>query len=47
MFNNPKPQANRTFEEICKMYPRPSPYIESNLHKFGTGPASTMIPIQN
>ncbi len=29
------------------MYPRPSPYIESNLHKFGTGPSSTMVPIQN
>lgn len=29
------------------MYPRPSPYIESNLHKFATGPCSTMLPVQN
>lgn len=29
------------------MYPRPSPYIESNLHKFATGPSTTLLPVHN
>lgn len=46
MFHTPKPQP-RTLESLSKIYPRPSPYNESNLHKFGTGPSSTILPVQN
>ena len=42
-----KVESNRTINELSNIYPRPSPYIDSNLHKFGTGPAATMLPVQN
>jgi hypothetical protein len=32
---------------LCARYPCLSPYIESNLQRFGSGPSSTMLPIQN
>lgn len=47
MFSYNHPEQIRTLSEISRLYPRPSPYIESNLHKFGVGPSSTMVPVIN
>lgn len=47
MFTYTHPEPNRSIQSLSKIYPRPSPYIQSNLHKFGTGPSSTIIPVQN
>lgn len=47
MFSYRKPELNMSIEYLNQIYPRPSPYIDSNLHKFGSGPAATMLPVQN
>ena len=33
--------------EFTSIYPRPSPYLEENLAKFGKGPSKNILPLVN